>query len=104
MAGSVDDSSSRKSELINALINKLQPKNTIQQKERKSKAKEDAKLRYKSRMGESMSWIDNESQIVSQSKAHVKAINEITRKELNDILEESKGMSDDEMPSLLKKR
>ena len=61
-------------------------------------------MRYKSRITQSNSWTDDAPQIVSQSKAHVKAINEITRKELNDILEESKGMSDDEMPSLLKKR
>ena len=82
----------KKLELYNAFI-----------AEDNERGKNSKKFTYRPRMGQSDSWTDNEVHIANQSKAHVKAINEITRKELNDIMEESKGISDDEMPSLLKK-
>ena len=82
----------KKLELYNAFI-----------AENNEKDKNSKNFTYRPRMGQSDSWTDNEVYTANQSKAHVKAINEITRKELNDIMEETKGISDDEMPSLLKK-
>ena len=92
-----NDDTTRKLRLIDTLTSKLKLQNM------QKKIKEDEKYNYRPRMSESNSWIDNESQIVSQSKVHARVINEITQKELNDIMEESKAISDEEMPNLLKK-
>ena len=97
-----NEETTRKSKMIENLISKLKTQSTNKRSVSKQKGTESTKVSSKLNMAQNK-WIDSKSHDTNKVKTHVKAINEITSKELNDILEDSKGMSDEDMPSLLKK-